>query len=68
MMQTVFVLQYERPSTGEVKLLGAYSSEAAAKEAIIRFRENPEIRGLECFTTYAFELDEDHWTEGRNDS
>jgi hypothetical protein len=57
----VFVLQYERPSTGEVKLLGVYSTDAALKDAIVRFRQNPEQRGLECFTSYIRELDEDHW-------
>lgn len=55
-----------RPSAGEVKLLGAYSSKAAAREAMIRFPENPELRGLECFATYALELDQDRWTEGRS--
>jgi hypothetical protein len=50
------------PSTGEMKLLGVYSSQAAVREAIIRFRENPEIRGLECFTTLTYEIDKDGWT------
>jgi hypothetical protein len=62
-MQTVFVLQYERPSAGEVKLLGVYSSQVAINEAIIRFREDPELRGyLECFTTLIYEVDKDGWT------
>jgi hypothetical protein len=67
-MQPVFVLQYEQPSTGDVKLLGVYSSEDAANEAIVRFREKPELRGLECFTVYAYELDKDGWIGGQADA
>ena len=62
-MRSVYVLQYERPSSGEVKLIGVYSSKAAANEAIVRFREKPELRGyLESFTVYAYEVDKDEWT------
>lgn len=49
----------------DVKVIGVYSTEAAAKAAIDRarlrdgFRDEPD-----CFIADAYALDVDHWTKG----
>lgn len=64
-MPSVFVLHHERPDTGDVKLLGIYSSEVKANEAIHRFRAKRGCRKyLECFTVSEYEADKDEWPEG----
>lgn len=68
-MDKVFILQHERPETEDrmedVKLIGAYASEAAAQAAIERLRTQPGFRDYpDDFTIDAYEIDKDHWTEG----
>ncbi len=68
-MATVFILQHERPETddgaGDVKLIGAYSSDAAALAAIERLRSQPGFRNYpDCSTVDAYEIAKDHWVEG----
>ena len=63
-MQSVFVLNYKRAGR-PTELLGIYSTRSAANEAIVRFRDQPELRDyLETFTIAAYELDKDEWTGG----
>lgn len=68
-MGKVFILQHERPETKyrmeDVKLIGAYSSEASAQAAIERLRTQPGFRDYpDDFTIDAYEIDKDHWSEG----
>ena len=64
-MDCAFVLLHERSDTEHVKLIGVYSSEAAAKAAIQRLRLKPGFSDYpEGFTIDAYEFDKDHWTEG----
>ena len=66
--RTVFVLQHARPrDDGEesVKLIGVYSSRAAAEAAIARLRQQPGFSEWpDEFHLDPYELDVDHWTEG----
>ena len=49
----------------DVKLIGAYSSEAAAWAAIERLRMQPGFRDHpDAFTIDGYEIDKDHWKEG----
>ena len=68
-MDVVYVLQHvhETPNGDDedVKMIGVYSSEQKAQEAIARvvkapgFREHPD-----GFHIDAYEVDRDNWTEG----
>ena len=49
----------------DVKLIGVYSSEAAADAAITRLRQQPGFSEKpEGFTISQYSLDMDYWTEG----
>jgi hypothetical protein len=49
----------------DVKLIGVYSSEAAASAAITRLQQQPGFCDTpEGFTMSQYSLDMDHWTEG----
>ena len=49
----------------DVKLIGVYSSEAAARAAITRLRpQSGFCETPEGFTISQYSLDVDHWTEG----
>jgi hypothetical protein len=49
----------------DVKLLGIYSSGAAAEERMRRARLLPGFADEpDCFQIGEYDLDEDHWTEG----
>ena len=68
-MAIVFIVQHESPGTEEraedVKLIGAYSSEASARAAVERLRSQPGFRDYpDCFSVDAYEVDKDHWIEG----
>jgi len=68
-MDKVYLLHHVRPETNEreedVKLIGAYSSEAAANAAIQRLKVQLGFRDYpDDFTVEAYEIDKDHWTEG----
>ena len=66
--RTVFVLQHARPKEDgddDVKLIGVYSSQAAAQAAIARLRKQPGFSEYpDDFHLDPYELDMDHWTEG----
>ena len=68
-METVFILQHERPETedrmGDVKFIGAYSSEASALAAVERLRCQPGFSDYpDHFAIEPYKIDKDHWTEG----
>ena len=64
----VYILQhiYEAANGEEdVKLLGVYSSELNAQDAISRLRDQSGFRDHpEGFHISRYNLDEDHWREG----
>lgn len=67
-MDTVYLLWYEREwEEGEDTeiLIGVYPSEADAKAAIARLRNQPGFRAFpEGFMIAPYEIGKDHWTEG----
>ena len=64
-MDRLLVVLHNPPDTGRVKVIGLYSSEAMAEEAVKRARCLPGfIDQPDCFTTTPYELDKDHWPRG----
>ena len=64
-MKHAFVLQHENPDTEDVKLIGVYSSDAAAQAAIERVRAQPGFRDYPSgFSIDDYNVDRDNWTEG----
>jgi hypothetical protein len=67
-MQNVYVLQHvsrEGQSDEDVKLLGVYSSEVKANEALRTLSQQPGFcDNPKGFHIDAYELDKDHWEEG----
>jgi hypothetical protein len=66
-MSTVFVVQhsYEDGEHEEMKFIGVYASIADAEAAVARLRDLPGFRNhRDAFTINAYELGQDHWTEG----
>ena len=66
----VYVLQHSREydDTEDIKLIGVYSSEAAARAAIERLLRQPGFRSYpDGFHVDRYPLDKDHWTEGFGD-
>jgi homoserine kinase type II len=66
--RTVYILQHARPKDDgdeDEKLIGVYSSSAAAEAAIERLRTQPGFRDWPSeFHIDPYDLDVDHWTEG----
>lgn len=69
--KTVFVVQHvvrEDEPDQDVKLVGVYSTRAAARSAIARLRRQPGFRDVpDGFHVDEYELDADHWSEGFGD-
>ena len=67
-MTTVYSLWHVREDDGygdDAKLIGIYSSEAAANAAIERVADKLGFRGHPTgFQIDRYEVDKDHWTEG----
>ena len=68
-MDKVFLVHHVRPETDEGfedwKLIGVYSSEAAANAAIGRLKIQPGFRDYpDDFIISAYPIDKDHWQEG----
>ena len=66
-MTKVYVLQHEHEHEGssDVKMIGVYGTEHEAAEARKRLLEAPGFRDRpEGFSIDAYELGQDHWTEG----
>jgi hypothetical protein len=66
----VYVLQHVRKESSDdedIKLIGVYSSEDAAKKAVLRLSKQPGFAdNIQGFHVDEYELDEDHWVEGYN--
>lgn len=63
----VYVLQHEHDLDGssDVKLIGVYKTKHDAVEARQRLRKAPGFRDQpDGFSIDAYELGQDHWTEG----
>jgi len=67
-METVYVLQHVHvlgENDEDVKMIGVYRTEAAAKAVIDRLGEQPGFRDHpEGWSISAMRLDQDHWPEG----
>ena len=64
-MDPLFVLLHNPPETGRVKVIGIYSSQALAEEAIERTRILPGfVDDPDSFTIDQYEVDKDHWLRG----
>lgn len=64
-MDPLFVLLHNPSDTGRVKVIGIYSSEALAEEAMERARVLPGfIEQPDCFTIERYDVDKDHWPRG----
>ena len=67
-MNRVYLLHHayeDAAGCDQVKLIGAYSSEAAAKAAVDRLRSQPGFRDRpNDFQIETYELDLDHWPQG----
>jgi len=67
-MTTVFVVQHSYEDDAgceEVKLIGVYSSESAAKAAIQRLQKQPGFRDRpDGFHIDPYDMDKDHWQDG----
>jgi hypothetical protein len=66
-MNSVFLLWHvhEMDDADDEKLIGVYRTEADAKAAIERVKNQPGFVDLqEGFTISSYELNRDHWTEG----
>ncbi len=66
-MRSVFVVQhaYELADCEEVKMIGVYSSEKRARDAVARLVEQPGFKDIpDGFSIDEYELDRDHWAEG----
>lgn len=67
-MSYVYLVQHSRELESEVedvKLIGIYSSAAAADRAVARLRSMPGFSQFpDGFHVDRYELDVDHWTEG----
>jgi hypothetical protein len=64
---TVYLLHhvYELDGAEEVKTIGVYSSEGAARQAVARLRTQPGFRDHpDGFVIDPYPVDKDHWTEG----
>lgn len=69
MTDTVYLLWFEKEMPegfADVELLiGVYSSDAEARAAIERVKNQPGFAEFpECFQICPYQLDRDHWTEG----
>jgi hypothetical protein len=70
-VETVFVVQHvhtvstEDDENEDIKLVGVYSTELRARDAIARLSSRPGFRDhLDGFHITEQELDKDEWTEG----
>ena len=67
-MDSVWVVQHVHELSEDredIKMIGVYSSEAAAREAVKRLSTQPGFCDCpEGFSVDEYPLDEDNWTEG----
>ena len=67
-MKSVFIVQHSHEledGSDETKFIGAYSTEALARDSIDRLRDQPGFSDHpNNFHIDEYELDKDHWEEG----
>lgn len=67
-MDAVYVVQHVHiinDDEEDVKMIGVYSTEQLAWEAVVRLRLQPGFCDVpEGFYVSRYELNQDHWTEG----
>ncbi|WP_018694371.1 DUF7336 domain-containing protein [Algicola sagamiensis] len=67
-MKNVYVVMHEHvydDEDGDIKMVGIYSSEAKAKEAVEMLKERPGFSAApDGFLIDVYQLDETHWLEG----
>lgn len=67
-MNSVFIVFHARETSvgGEdVKMIGAFSSQERAEEAILKISDQPGFRDLpDGFSVDEYKIDEIHWQEG----
>lgn len=67
-MEDVYVLQHVHrldEDDENVKMIGVYSSEERAQEAVARMSKQPGFRdATDGFCIDRYSLDQDHWAEG----
>lgn len=67
MARTVYLVQHVRDpdDDADVKVIGVFSSEGAARQAVERARSRPGFSDHpDGFHIDRYELDADHWCEG----
>ena len=64
-MDPLYLLLHNPPETGKVKVIGVYSSEALAKEALERAQQLPGFADeADGFTIRTIDVDHDQWPRG----
>ena len=64
-MEPLYLLLHNPPETGRAKVIGVYSSTAAAEEALERSRVLPGFADEpQGFTIETIEIDKDYWSRG----
>ena len=64
-MDRLFVLLHSLPDTGKVKVIGIYSSQEMAENALERTQVLPGFaEESEGFSIETYEVDKDHWPRG----
>ena len=65
-MTTVFIVQHCRSvdEYDEIKLIGAYSSEALANAAVARLAQLPGFKDSGDFSVDRYRVDRDQWADG----
>lgn len=64
-MDALYLLLHNPPETGKVKVIGVYSTEALASEALERAQRLPGFADEpEGFTISTIDIDHDQWPRG----
>ena len=63
--EPLFVVLHDPPDSGRVKVIGIYTSQELAAEAIARTRTLPGFASdPDCFKVERYDVDKDHWPRG----
>jgi len=64
-MDALYLLLHNPPETGKVKVIGVYSTEDLAREALDRARQLPGFaEEVDGFTISTIDVDKDQWPRG----
>ena len=64
-MDALYLLLHNPPETGKVKVIGVYSTEGLAREALDRARQLPGFaEEVDGFTISTIDVDKDQWPRG----